>query len=93
MSISRIRLLDRRNLHCDYTHCLGAGGFGQVFKGTYYDQGVHKDVAIKVLKENARLGKSQKETFERETSMASQLNHPNIIRFYGICETMQVPRN
>ena len=63
---------------------LGGGGFGKVYRGTYLDQGKHKDVAIKVLKS---VDISMTKGFQQEVSTLSCLKHLNIIRFYGICET------
>ena len=77
--------LESKNLTFSRTEqdFLGDGAFGKVYKGTYYDQGEHKIVAIKVLKKVDILND---EEFHRETSAMSCLNHENIIRFYGHCE-------
>ena len=80
---SRIKPLDSQNLRWNERDFLGAGTFGNVYKGTYNDQGEHKRVAIKVLK---TVDISNDKEFQRETSALSCLNHHNIIRFYGICE-------
>ena len=77
--------LESKNLTLSRTEqdFLGGGAFGKVYKGTYYDQGEHKTVAIKVLKKVDILNDKE---FHRETSAMSCLNHENIIRFYGHCE-------
>ena len=58
-----------------------------MYKGTYFDQREDKDVAIKVLDQ----ADSNDTQLLRETSALSCLNHHNIIRFYGICQTNSKP--
>ena len=60
---------------------LGAGGFGEVYKGQW--QGV--DVAIKKLLQK-HLTEAMESTFRKEAGVMVQLRgtHPNIINMYGI---------
>jgi Ran GTPase-activating protein (RanGAP) involved in mRNA processing and transport/predicted Ser/Thr protein kinase len=63
-----------------FSEKLGQGGFGIVFKGTWQ----HSEVAIKQL----HMDKSSTDTleeFQRETQVMVQLNHPHVIRLYGVC--------
>lgn len=58
---------------------IGDGAFGEVFKA---EIDIFGTVAVKWLK----AGKLQKhsENFRKEAAMLSRLNHPNVLRFYGI---------
>lgn len=59
---------------------LGEGGFGIVRKGSWGGE----DVAIKTLR-MTKLSSSLEGEFIREASAMAKLNHPRIIRLYGIC--------
>ncbi|TMN87563.1 TOMM system kinase/cyclase fusion protein [Pseudoalteromonas phenolica] len=63
-------------------HKIGEGGFGKVFKATQINTG--QTVAIKFLAIEPHCEEQQKqryiERFKRETSLSSQLQHPNIVR-------------
>lgn len=63
-------------------HKIGEGGFGKVFKATQKNTG--QTVAIKFLAIEPHCEEQQKqryiERFKRETSLSSQLQHPNIVR-------------
>ncbi|NGX61668.1 MAG: Serine/threonine-protein kinase StkP [Chlamydiae bacterium] len=62
---------------------LGSGGFADVYRGTW----MGKEIAIKVLKCPPQGGDEEIiEELENEAEIMSQLNHPNIIRFYGVVE-------
>lgn len=68
---------------------IGAGHFGKVYLGTW--QGV--DVALKTVSVDKSSIYATRHTqhaeFEKEASMLQQLNHPNIVRFFGIYEAGQ----
>ncbi|OCQ23344.1 TOMM system kinase/cyclase fusion protein [Pseudoalteromonas luteoviolacea] len=61
---------------------IGEGGFGKVFKAKQNSTG--QDVAIKFLAIEPHCEEQKKqryiERFKRETSLSSQLQHPNIVR-------------
>lgn len=69
---------------------IGEGGFGEVYKAKKINTGQY--VAIKFLKLNPDYDKEKKsrylERFNREVLLASQLQHPNIIRLLdkGQCD-------
>ena len=61
---------------------VGSGAFGNVYKGTVYDEkkGKNITVAIKTLKErNAKI------EFYKEALAVARLRHENIIQFLGRC--------
>ena len=59
---------------------LGRGGFGIVYQGTWQ----HNKVAIKKLF-LASPTQNTIEEFKHETQLMAQINHPNVIRLYGMC--------
>ncbi len=60
---------------------LGAGGMGEVYRAR--DTRLERDVAIKVLPENA-CEDEQLLRFEREAKMLAALNHPNVAQVFGL---------
>lgn len=66
---------------------LGSGGIGKVYLG--YDQVLHRQVAIKVLRPERRFKQATRERFLREAQILSQLNHPGICGIYDILSTEQ----
>ena len=61
---------------------LGGGSFGTVYRG--YDRQKQCDIAIKCIDRNV-FNKCNKDII-REISIMSDLQHPNIIQFYGYHE-------
>src|SRR5690606_17837825 len=59
---------------------LGYGGMGGVFKATH--TGLHRPVAIKVLRSQGDDGGEATQRFEREAYSASRLDHPNCARVH-----------
>ncbi len=59
---------------------LGSGGFGSVFKGKYQFQ----NVAIKYPHYDGSLPQSVLEDLLQEVRVMQTLDHPNLVRFYGI---------
>jgi len=57
---------------------IGAGGYGEVYKGRWK----HTDVAIKRVFKSEQSGESVDE-FIKEISILSKLHHPNILLFLG----------
>ncbi|XP_052085401.1 uncharacterized protein LOC127723030 [Mytilus californianus] len=77
-------LLDKKFIQYNHMNILGAGNFGVVFKGTLRKNGRDINVAIKTLKENSV---NSKEEIETEVKILEDLDHPNIVKFYGFCRT------
>ena len=69
-----------------YTHtCFCTGQFGKVFKAVLNKRGVEPiQVAVKTAKKSSSV--KEKEEFEREMKIMSQMMHPNIVRFYGVVQ-------
>lgn len=61
---------------------LGAGGMGEVFVA--YDGELEREVAIKVIREDAEESSERSRRFLQEAKAASALNHPNVAHVYEI---------
>jgi eukaryotic-like serine/threonine-protein kinase len=59
---------------------LGAGGMGEVYQAR--DPRLDRDIAIKVLNDEASGMADRRARFEREARAAAALNHPNIVAVY-----------
>ncbi|MCB1055057.1 MAG: serine/threonine protein kinase [Acidobacteria bacterium] len=60
---------------------LGSGGMGVVYLAARTDDEFHREVALKVLRPEARDEDSDRR-FRREMAILAKLNHPNIARLY-----------
>lgn len=69
---------DLQNATKNFSHKLGGGGFGSVFKGTLADSTI---VAVKKL-ESVSQGEKQ---FRTEVSTIGTIQHVNLIRLRGFC--------
>ena len=58
---------------------IGIGGYAEVWKAQWKD----KTVAFKLLQEDTTEDKRVVDEFRREMAVMSQLDHPNIVAFYG----------
>lgn len=61
---------------------IGAGGMGEVYRAK--DPRLKREVAIKILPEEAEANADRQKRFQREAQAASALNHPNILTIYDI---------
>ena len=61
---------------------LGEGGFAYVYQAEDIITG--KEVALKIIKENALKSKDNLIRFEREARASASLNHPNIVKVVNI---------
>ena len=61
---------------------LGSGGMGEVYRA--YDERLGRDVAIKVLREEAGADRDLQRRFAFEARAASALNHPNILTVHDV---------
>ncbi|XP_078474773.1 tyrosine-protein kinase SYK-like isoform X1 [Lampetra planeri] len=77
--------LNRNLLQLQHNTELGSGNFGTVQKGTYTLAGKQVQVAVKVLKpvENQEI---LKKDLMEEAKLMHQLDHPFIVKMFGVCE-------
>lgn len=71
--------------HCRITAKIGEGGMGVVYRA--YDEVLHRDVAVKVVKKNAGLDASAGQNLLQEARASSSLAHPNICTIHEVGET------
>jgi len=72
--------------HCRITAKIGEGGMGVVYRA--YDETLHREVALKVVKKNdANLGTAGSQNLLREARASSSLGHPNICTIHEVGET------
>jgi serine/threonine protein kinase len=64
---------------------IGEGGMGVVYRG--HDEVLHREVALKVVKKDARLDLSSRQNLLHEARASSSLAHPNICTIYEVGET------
>jgi len=67
--------------HYRITAAIGAGGMGEVYRGT--DTKLGRDVAIKVLPPEVAQDPERLARFEREARLVASLNRTNIAHVYG----------
>ena len=88
-AVNRVRLEASRHF-IDMYKLLGSGAFADVRPGTYTFSGQRREcVAYKIIKNGQFLSPSMKRQIEKEVALGIQLNHPNVIKIYGVVE---VPR-
>ena len=68
---------------------LGTGGMGEVYRAR--DPRLHREVAIKVLRDSAAANPERQRRFTQEAVAASALNHPNILIVYDVGVDAGVP--
>lgn len=66
----------------EITKKLGAGGMGEVYRAR--DTRLGRDVAIKVLPQDAAKDEDRIRRFEQEARAAGTLNHPNVLTIFDI---------
>ncbi len=71
--------------HCRVVAKIGEGGMGVVYRA--YDEVLHRDVALKVVKKDAGLDASASQRLLHEARASSALAHPNICTIYEVGET------
>lgn len=71
--------------HCRVQAKIGEGGMGVVYRA--YDEVLQRDVAVKVVKKDARLGSSGSQNLLQEARASSSLSHPNICTIHDVGET------
>ena len=70
--------------HCRIVAKIGEGGMGVVYRA--YDEVLHRDVAVKVVKKDATLDTSSRQNLLQEARASSSLGHPNICTIYDVGE-------
>lgn len=60
---------------------LGRGGMGVVYRA--HQVSLNREVALKVLPANARLGRTATDRFRREAQTVARLNHTNVVPVYA----------
>jgi serine/threonine protein kinase len=63
---------------------LGRGAMGVVYQAR--QQGLHRDVALKMILNAQYVGPQERERFRAEAEAVARLNHPNIVQIYEIGE-------
>ena len=71
--------------HCRITAKIGEGGMGVVYRA--YDEVLHRDVAVKVVRKDAGLDASASQNLLHEARASSALAHPNICTIHDVGET------
>jgi serine/threonine protein kinase len=71
--------------HCRIVSKIGEGGMGVVYRA--YDEVLHRDVALKVVKKDARLDTSSSQSLLHEARASSSLAHPNICTIHEVGES------
>eukprot|EP00756_Hemistasia_phaeocysticola_P010257 Hpha_TRINITY_DN15002_c1_g3::TRINITY_DN15002_c1_g3_i3::g.125214::m.125214 len=61
------------------SECLGAGSYGEVMTGSW----MGTPVAVKRLAHGA--GEAVRKAFKKEIDLLTQLQHPNVLRVFGVC--------
>ncbi len=73
-------LIGKRIGNCRLSYRLGAGGIGLVYAGEQLSVG--RKVAIKMLGAKAGANDVLVQRFQRESKLAAQINHPNVVHVY-----------
>ena len=61
---------------------LGSGGMGDVYRA--HDEGLNRDVAVKILRDGLVSDRNRLARFQHEAQALAALNHPNIAQIYGL---------
>lgn len=71
--------------HCRVTAKIGEGGMGTVYRA--YDEVLHREVAVKVVRKGSQPDSSGSANLLQEARTSSSLAHPNICTIYEVGET------
>ena len=63
---------------------LGAGGMGEVYRARDTRPGLHREVAIKVVRTDLARDPERHRRFELESRAAGALNHPNVCTIFDV---------
>jgi non-specific serine/threonine protein kinase len=78
-------VIGRRIAHYEILEKLGQGGMGEVYRA--HDSKLGRDVALKVLPEEAARDPERHTRFVREARSIAALKHPNIVTVYSVEES------
>jgi TolB-like protein/tRNA A-37 threonylcarbamoyl transferase component Bud32 len=78
-------VIGRRIAHYEILDKLGQGGMGEVYRA--HDTKLGRDVALKVLPEDAARDPERHARFVREARSIAALKHPNIVTVYSVEES------
>ena len=76
--------IGRRVGNYQFLSLLGVGGMGEVYRA--HDTKLKRDVAIKILPDEASLDSDRVGRFQREAEVLASVNHPNIAAIYDLEE-------
>ncbi len=71
--------------HCRVLAKIGEGGMGVVYRA--HDEVLHRDVALKVVKNDTRLDSTTSQSLLYEARASSSLSHPNICTIHEVGES------
>ena len=71
--------------HYRVTAKIGEGGMGVVYRA--FDEVLHRDVALKVVKKDSGTDQLSNQNLLQEARASSSLSHPNICTIYEVAET------
>src|SRR4030095_15698324 len=74
----------RRVGNYQFLSLIGVGGMGEVYRA--HDTKLKRDVAIKILPDEASVDSDRVGRFQREAEALASLNHPNIAAIYDLEE-------
>ncbi|HKW14823.1 MAG TPA: serine/threonine-protein kinase, partial [Candidatus Krumholzibacteria bacterium] len=77
-------MIGRRLAHYEIVEKLGQGGMGEVYRA--HDSKLARDVALKVLPDDAARDPERHARFVREARSIAALKHPNIVTVYSVEE-------
>ncbi len=78
-------MIGRRLAHYEITEKLGQGGMGEVYRA--HDSKLGRDVALKILPDDAARDPERHARFLREARSIAALKHPNIVTVYSVEES------
>lgn len=82
-------MIGRRLAHYEILEKLGQGGMGEVYRA--HDDKLGRDVALKVLPEDAARDPERRARFLREARSVAALKHPNIVTIHSVEEVDGIP--
>ena len=71
--------------HCRIASKIGEGGTGVVYRA--YDEVLHRDVVLKLVKKDGRLDTSSSQSLLHEARASSSVAHPNICTIHEVGES------